>query len=721
MIDKEEFRLKAVERIQQAKEHAQKWHRDARDDYAFVAGDQWQPDDEHLLKLQNRPVVTFNYSEKMIDAVAGAEVSNRQEVTYKPRQIESGPLAELWTNAARWVRDECNAEDEETDAFRDALIAGMGWIETKMDYTEDADGMPVQNRVDPIEMYWDPAATKPGLADRRYDIRGQWVDNRTLAKKYPGKVIIGSGDDVEDGSTGIIRTGHRYEEENEVDSPDRHDDQTMIWNYQCVELEPYYRVATGNGDIQEVAVKDFNAMKAKLNQFGLKYVKEFKKVYYHALIADETIIDFGLSACQHGFTRHCITGKRDRNKNQWYGLVRVMKDPQRWANKWLAQIMHIINSNAKGGLLAEQGAFVDPRKAQDEWSSPDSVTLLNEGGLAKVQQKQMTAYPSGLAQLMEFALNSLPQVTGINLEALGLANRDQANVLEQSRKQAAYGLLAPVFDSLRRYRKMQGKVLLYFITEYISDGRLIKVNGVGSEQYIPLTKTPDGVKFDIIVDQSSTAPDVKERTWSALMQIVPAMIKANMPMPPDLLTYAPLPAALIQKWQQFILQKQQEAQQQQVSPQQVEQMQEQIQQLTQENQQLQNDQQIEMSKLQLAQQKQEAELQLKAAEIDGQLRIKQMEAQGKLTLQEQTVNHDMQLNTHRTQGDLKIKAATAGLNPTEEGEVKFGVDTTEMTQALEKITSGFEETMKALIASINAPKTVTRDAEGRVTGVRTVK
>lgn len=719
MIDREEFRLKAVGRIQEAKGHSQQWHSDARDDFAFVAGDQWEPDDEHLLKLQNRPVVTFNYSEKMIDAVAGAEVSNRQEVTYKPRQTESGPLGELYTNAARFVRDECNAEDEESDAFRDALIAGMGWIETKMDYTEDPDGMPVQNRKDPMTMYWDPAATKPGLTDRRYDFEGYWVDEDYLRKKYPQAFLMGANTDQEAGSTHIIRTGHRYNQtDDDTETENRHVDQMMVWNYQCVEMEPYYRVATGNGDVQEVSVKDFAAMKSQITRFGLKYVKEFKRVYYHALLVDETILSFGLSASQHGFTRHCITGKRDRNKNQWYGLVRVMKDPQRWANKWLAQIMHIINSNAKGGLLAEQNAFVDPRKAQDEWASTDSITWLKEGGLGKVQQKEMTAYPSGLAQLMEFALNSLPQVTGINLEALGLANRDQANVLEQSRKQAAYGLLAPVFDSLHRYRKMQGKVLLYFITEYISDGRLIRINGVGSEQYIPLTKVPDGVRFDVIVDQSPTAPDVKERTWTALMQIVPAMIKANMPIPPDLLTYAPLPQALIQKWQQFILQQQQQAAQQSLTPQQIEQMQEEMQQLQQQVQQLQQDQSIEQGKLQLQAQKQAAELDLKQKELDGNLQIKAAEASGKMQLQRQTTNHDMQLNTHRTHGDMKIKAATAGLNPSDLGEIKFGMDANDMTDALTKITSGFESAMKALIASINAPKAVVRDAQGRVTGVR---
>src|SRR5262249_35713168 len=160
---------------------------------------------------------------------------------------------------------------------------------------------------------------------------------------------------------------------------------------------------------------------------------------------------------------------------------------------------------------------------------------------------------------------------------------------------AAYGLLAPVFDSLHRYRKQQGKIMLFFIRNFITDGRLVRVNGTGMAQYIPLTKIPDSWKFDIIVDQSPTAPDVQQRTWDALMQIVPAMLKAGVPIPPDLLTYAPLPTDLIQKWQQFITQAQQS---QQVSPQQLEQMQKQMQQLEQDNQKL---------KLQLADKSQEIE------------------------------------------------------------------------------------------------------------------
>lgn len=717
-LSKEQFRLRAVQNIKDGKEHCQKWHQQAKDDFAFIAGDQWVPEDAELLRLQKRPMVTFNYSEKMIDAVAGAEVSNRQECVFKPRGIEDANLAELWTQAGRWVRDECLAEDEETDSFRDALICGMGWVETKMDYTEDKDGMPVMGRIDSIEMIWDPASIKPGLADRRWDAQGTWMDDDLIKLRWPNTDVFGGDSNDGDHSLGIIQTGNRYNGNNS-DSDDAEDDkrvdQTMIWNYQCMNMESYYRVSGGDGTITELSEKDFSAMSKQIKAHGLKYAKLWKKVYYRGFLSDESILEWGPSPCTDGFTRQCITGKRDRNKNLWYGLTRVMKDPQRWANKWLAQIMQIINANAKGGIMAETGAFVDPRKAQDEWSSPDSVTLLNEGGIGKIKEKQPTQYPAGLAQMMEFALNALPQVTGINLEALGLANRDQANVLEQSRKQAAFGLLAPIFDSLRRYRKVQGKILLFFIRTFISDGRLIRVVGPGLEQYVPLTKVPDAQKFDIIVDQSPNAPDVKQRTWDALMQIVPPLIKAGIPLPPDLLTYAPLPSALIMSWQKFINEKQQQAQ---VSPEQMQQLQQELQQTQQQLQQEKQRNDEALVNAQTKQQEMTAKLNMQQEEVQAKIQLLQEKQNAELMLQAQNQEHQMNLASHQTTGNLKIKAAQSGLDKKGQDMVTMRVDNTDVADAMGKVTQEFTDAMKVIVKMMQEPKVVVRDAKGQIVGVK---
>lgn len=629
------------------------WRGEARDDYAFVAGDQWTDIDRAYLEEQQRPAVTFNYSEKMVDAVVGAEVSNRQEVTYRPREATDAAVAEVWNNTAKWVRDQCNAEDEESDAFHDALICGMGWTQTRMSYDEELDGRIEIHRIDPLEMRSDPAAIKPGVVDRRYNFRVFWVDEGDAKREWAN--FISSPEAEIDRAAGVIRQGHRYED-GEMDEAEQHKGQVQIRHYECYEREPLYRIEGAQGLI-ELTESEFRAAKDDLDAVGTPYVKQFKKVYYRAFFAGDTFLEGDKSPSQKGFTFNCITGKRDRNRNIWYGLTRVMKDPQRWANKWLSQILHIVNSNAKGGLLAETGAFIDPRKAQEEWAQPESITMLREGGLMKIREKTMTNYPSGLDRLMEFALQSLPMVTGINLEALGLANREQAGILEQQRKQAAYGLLSPLFDALRRYRKIQGKVLLGFIQDYISDGRMIRIGGQDSQQFLPLTKAPGAITYDVFVDQSPNAPDVKDKTWATLSQLVPAMLKVGIPPPPNFLDYAPVPAALAQSWAKVIEESKQ--QQQGPTPEQVQQMQEQFQkqmeQVQQENQQLQQKLSDKSAEMAMKDAELQHEMQLKEQELQGKLALMAQELQAKLALQQEKQQADAALQQQKVNSDIDTR------------------------------------------------------------------
>ena len=174
---------------------------------------------------------------------------------------------------------------------------------------------------------------------------------------------------------------------------------------------------------------------------------------------------------------------------------------------------------------------------------------------------------------------------------------------------------------------------------------------------------------------------------------------------------------MIQKWQKFI---QQQQASKTTSPQQIQAMQEQMQKLQQENQQLKTDQTNEQMELQLRKQKQDAELSMKQQEIEAKLKLEQMDIQGKLAIQQQAQNHDMQLQTHRTQGDLKIKAAAAGIEPSKQGDIAMKIDTTDIADTLSDITKQFAASLAAVVQAINEPKQIVRDANGRPIGVKPV-
>lgn len=741
------FADEARDRIRTAKDGLADWRVEARESFGFVSGNnQWDQDDLHILREQRRPPVTFNYCEKMVDAVVGAEVSNRHETTYKPRGIEDNQLAEVWTAASRWVRDQCNAEDEESDAFRDSLICGLGWTRTRVAYDTDHDGSIMIERCDPLEMYYDPASMKRSLIDRRFDFRQWWVNKADVLLEWPDAPDFDHEDDTANG-TEVIRRGNRYNSDDIDDHSDDmtiHKDQILITHYETFYREPYYRIAI-QGEMQEVEQRDFRELKQYIDAMNIPYVKQHKTVYYHAYFAGDQLLDASISPCQRGFMYQPITAKRDRNANSWYGIVRVMMDPQRWANKWLSQIIHIINTNAKGGLIAETGAFVDPRRAAEEWAKPDSITMLNEGGINRVQQKTPAPYPAGLDRLMDFALNSLPMVTGINLEALGLANREQAGVLEQQRKQAAYGLLSSLFDALRMYRKIHGKVLLHFINNFIADGRIIRIAGPGNEQVVQLIHTKDADAYDVIVEEAPNAPDVKQRTFEALQSTLPAILKAGLPLPPDMIDYLPIPHQLATKWKEMVAQQQQ--QRQGPSPEQLQKMQQEMQKMQQENLQLKQQMKDKSAEFQLKAAETDAELKLKAKELQANLMMKQVELEATIALERAKIDSSMELNAAKTDAEIRLKSATAALDHTQKIEsARLDADTKKqvarisnpdiaemednkasMKSAMETITSLQEQQDKITqllsnlsneISSRPTSFTIIRDSNGRPTGIK---
>jgi hypothetical protein len=176
------------------------------------------------------------------------------------------------------------------------------------------------------------------------------------------------------------------------------------------------------------------------------------------------------------------------------------------------------------------------------------------GANPKFAQKPQAAFPSSTFELMNFAITSLRDVSGVNVEILGMqSGASQAARLDLQRKQSAMTILQPLFDSLRRYRKEQGRLLLYLIENYLSDGRLIKIVGQDQAQYVPLVRQPGVSTYDVIVDESPTSPNQKEATWAMLQQILPVVGKM---LPPAtwlaLLKYSPLPTSAQQDISQSI-------------------------------------------------------------------------------------------------------------------------------------------------------------------------
>jgi hypothetical protein len=558
--EEDELIREAVACFKRARDHTSKWRQEAREDFAFVAGEQWSEQDRQTMADMNRPNLTFNRTGAIIKAICGQEANARHETTFQPRTVDDAGLAETINMVSRWALETCDAGYEEAESFRDCLICGVGVTDDRMDYEIDETGQFMRERVDPMESYWDPAARKKNLSDRRWDIHLTNVDTKLLEERYDlppwnGKEMWEV--DAEDESE-----PHDQDASNEYRSeglPDKRYGQTRVGMYTYYRLEDVHLVdfPTGNPQspfrTEKVEPKLWSRIKPRVEAMGWRSVRVRKRCYYRALLANGKVLMHEKSPCD-GFTMKFMTGERDRNRGVFYGVVRDIKDPQRWANKFFSSMIDIVAANAKGGIMMEEGAVKDPRQIEQTWSSPRRVTMLTAGALAnnRVQQKPMGQYPTSMDKLLAFAVSSIRDVSGVNVEMMGMADRDQPGIVEVQRKQSAMAILAPYFDALKSYRKEAGKVQLCFIRRYIPAETMARVVGQQYAKYVPMLKDEEALKFDVIVDEAPTSQNMKDQTWLVLGQMLPNLLEMGFPVPPEVLEYLPIPRSLAESWQRLL-------------------------------------------------------------------------------------------------------------------------------------------------------------------------
>jgi hypothetical protein len=184
--------------------------------------------------------------------------------------------------------------------------------------------------------------------------------------------------------------------------------------------------------------------------------------------------------------------------------------------------------------------------------------------------------------------------------------------------------------------------------------------GISQQPYLTFF-SEETAEYDVIVDQSSSAPNLKEATWGAIQPLLPIVGPTMGPEEMALvLEYSPMPESFLEKYKAIQDQKAQQPPPPDPEMLKVQAMQQaKAAELQMKQQEAQTDAQIEQQKtaqqLQLEQQKAAAQIQLEREKAMAQVQLEREKAQVQLMMDRERMAFD----SERMKGEMALKASSA--------------------------------------------------------------
>lgn len=552
------------------------WRSEYERDQAFYAGNQMHYE-TGITDAQRKRMVVFNKVRPFVRSVLGTMIQTRRKPDYRAMLQDSAEqqARSEYTNAmSTYVRKNANADQVETEQDRDLLIGGVGIVDTNIEYIFNPDGEALMERVHPLDCGWDTNARKANLLDANYVWRKKKFVTEEAEALFNADAEDFDSTVPEDTRKVYNPTGGAYTA-TQVGTDQEDDEDTVdVYYYQWRERQKYYRVEnpiyTQNSpqvvQALQMAFQRLQVMEAEQEGYDEhdledifafkptdKYLictprlnREIKKVckklgeffgvdievesvdydkycYYTAICSETKIFDKFKSHDQQGFTLKFKTGDWDDYNKCWFGMVRSMRMPAQYANKAFTEMLYVIASNAKGGVLYETSAIPNIKKFERDYLRNDAAVEVENGALTngRIQPKAQAVLPNGYESILQESNAAFPAVTGINLEMLGMSNTGEVSgVLERQRIKQVMAALAPEFDAITLYAIEHGRLMLtYFrILAENAPGRTIQIIGEeGAERYESMLKEKMADEYQIDIGEAPESPTERQEKAALMM------------------------------------------------------------------------------------------------------------------------------------------------------------------------------------------------------------
>lgn len=426
-------------------------------DQSFYLNNQWTPEERRYLQQEQRPDYVYNLVRACVNMVQGYQRKNRLSIIAQAVENASNSTATQFTKCLYHSMRHGRGHYAISDAFKGALVTGLGFVGLEMDYRFDpANGGDLKYNFYPWNsIIVDPFTTDlRGLTDCDYLVRRAYMSKEEAASRFPEKEgeIRKMQGNMRDELFTFLPQQRIFQSQNLLAY-------TEYWEQQYKEVKVVINPLT----LQQIEVTKDNAeMLGMLMRLpGVKSFKRQKRVMkFYALLNNEVIEEIENPYNLNTYPFVGVVGvyepEYDLYQYKLQSLIRCVRDPQIEFNKRVLKLTDSLDSQINNGWIIKKSKFDNP---MDFYKSGQGRVIFakNEADL-NMDARQIAAspVPAGLMELQQLFNNLILRICGVNEELLGAAQDNKVGIVEQLRQGAGLVNLQDLFDGLRQSTEIIG-------------------------------------------------------------------------------------------------------------------------------------------------------------------------------------------------------------------------------------------------------------------------
>lgn len=509
---------------------------------------QWTPEDAQAMIQRGQAPLVFNEGRLTIEWLCGTEKRTRIDYKILPREEDDEKSAEIKTKVVKYTDDVNKSAFQRSRAFRQAVTAGLGWLEEGINIEPDQEII-YSAQVDWRDVYRDSRARDIDYnRDGRYLFRRKRIDldyAKALLPFAANALEASARDrqtDEQDESTWYL--GEKLTSAHDLDYsgnlPFSNRDRSAYigtshadtGRRQSVELwECWYKVPESVEVFQEgpMAGKTVNPQDPRHTALKTQGWRVYSAVAWRMRVMistkDAPLWDGPSPFTHNKFTLVPVFCYRRARDGMAYGVWRGMRDPQYDLNKRMSKALWAANSNR---VVARRGAVDDIDVARGEAARPDM--FLEVESVDDIRFEKPTADVQLSLELANQDRMMLRNVGGVTSENLGHnTNANSGKAILAKQEQGSMTTMDP-FDNFRLAIQFAGELRLSHIEQWMTERKVVRIVGRNRPVEWLVVNERDPETGEMLNDITARQADfiVSEQDYRANLQQAQAEMMADL-------------------------------------------------------------------------------------------------------------------------------------------------------------------------------------------------